>query len=103
MKYLVFVFCLFWSCAKREPENLVSKEEAIYQVSDIDLPKHASVTLTNMTTKMVFKDVYLGKHCSDLHFWSEGNMITLNRYSYQQGSVITEDFSYSELRLKFCQ
>jgi hypothetical protein len=101
VKFLLIPFILF-GCAARQ-EQFVSKQQDTYQVLEINPPKHAYVTLQSMTTKETFRDVFLGKHCSGLKNWSVFQMVDLTRYTFKNQGQVIEDFSYDELKLKFCR
>jgi hypothetical protein len=94
--FIVVVATLLISCNRAE-RTVFSVETGQYEIVSLDPPKHVYVDLKRVADGRVFTHVYVSKHLNNWGNVRIGSVITLNRYTYSDGSTDVIEFDNSEI------
>lgn len=74
---LAFAAFALVGCDSALDRKVVSEKWKKYQIIGINPPKHFYITIRDVETGQVFKDLYISKHCNS---WRKGRIWEINTF-----------------------
>ncbi len=99
--FSILSLLILFSCCTPIPMTVVSETREEYAVIGIDPPKHVYLDLRRVQDGVVFKHVYVSKHCNDMCV-KYGDVLTLTYGRYKRGDAEWESFDCYEISDKIC-